>query len=356
MRSSLSESSYVPRVGYLGWHGYGNLGDEAIYDAVRSELAGARFVDIPRTPGEYIRGTLAGSTRALRGGAQVIGGGTLIGRRHWRLLIKMGERLTRDQQTYAIGVGVEDPAFGGKRSGSARGELARWPAVLSRFQNVSVRGPRSAELLADVGFDVAVTGDPALLLPRPKVTPVDGLIGVNLGFHDDLWGHDPDSVVHELSIAVKQLALQGYRFVGILMDGSDRRWTSRVLDGVDAELIAPQDSLAVSAELARCSLVIATRLHALILAALSDTPTISLEYQPKCRDFAMSINDERSLIRTDVLSSGEVVSRALDSLADSAGVRSMKRAAVQTLRQRLRNEFSRARRQIGLPPHSHATP
>ena len=33
-----------PLVGYLGWHGKDNIGDEAIYDAVRSQLPGATFL------------------------------------------------------------------------------------------------------------------------------------------------------------------------------------------------------------------------------------------------------------------------------------------------------------------------
>ncbi|MGB8405454.1 MAG: polysaccharide pyruvyl transferase family protein [Mycobacterium sp.] len=339
-----------PSVAYLGWHGHGNLGDEAIYDAVSQQLSGANFADVPRSPLEFVKAAASGLMPSLRGSVQVIGGGTLIGRRHWRHLIKLGEVVTRNQRTYAIGVGVEDPVFSGRRSGSSRGELSRWPSILSRFESVSVRGPQSAELLSDVGFDVQVSGDPALLLPRPDVSPVEGLIGVNLGFHDDLWGHNAHAVAQELAGAVKHLAAQGYKFVGILMDARDRKWTSMALDGVDAEMVFPEDSAGVTAELARCSLVVVTRLHAAILAALSDTPAISLEYQPKCRDFALSINDERSLIRTDTITQHEVIDRACALLADRQNIRASKRAAVDILRERLAAEFSAARCQIGLEP------
>jgi hypothetical protein len=36
-----------PLVAYLGWHRRGNLGDDAIYDAVRSQLPRATFLDVP---------------------------------------------------------------------------------------------------------------------------------------------------------------------------------------------------------------------------------------------------------------------------------------------------------------------
>jgi len=249
---------------------------------------------------------------------------------------------------FAIGVGVEDPVFGGFRSRSENGELGQWPRVLSQFDSVSVRGPRSAELLSDVGVSVEVCGDPALLLPRPQVSAEDGLIGVNLGFGDDLWGHDPVGLAAEMSTAVKLLSAQGYRFVGILMNPDDRKWTEVALRDVAADIVHPVDACAAARELARCSLAIVSRLHAGILTALSDTLVISLEYQPKCRDFALSIDDERSLLRTDMVTAGAVVERAQAALADSENIRRRTRDAVTVLRQRLEAQYGLLRHELGL--------
>ena len=340
--------SAEPLVGYLGWHGKGNLGDDAIYDAIRAQLSGARFLDLPRLPHEVFHAAVTGRTRLLRRSAQVVGGGTLVGRRHWRRLVRRGLAITGNQGSYAIGVGVEDPAFVGRRSGSGRDELRRWLPLLAEFRAVSVRGPRSAELLADAGLDVEVAGDPALLLPQPDAVAEDGLIGVNLGFGDDLWGHDPETLAAEMAGALNTLAGQGHRFLGILMNPGDRRWTSQALSGVTAEIVLPRDANAAAAEFARCSTAIVSRLHAGILAALSATPVVSLEYQPKCRDFALSIDAERSLIRTDRLSGGAVVERVQDTLADAALIRARTESAVARLRQRLRGEYRIVRARLGL--------
>lgn len=338
-----------PLVAYLGWHGRGNLGDDAIYDAVRSQLPGAAFLDLPVRSREMICAVAAGSDRPLRGSTvQVLGGGTLVGRRAWRRAVNRGRMLTKSKGSYAIGVGVEDPIFKGRASGSGRSELKRWAPILSEFQTVSVRGPRSAELLADIGLNVEVSGDPALLLPRPDVVPEEGLIGVNIGFGDDLWGHDPATLAGEISVAMKQLSAHGYRFVGILMNSQDKRWTQVALSGIPADIVLPADADGAARELARCSAAIVTRLHAGILAALSDTPVVSLEYQPKCRDFALSIDDERSLIRTDELSSAAVVERITNALAEASDIRARTRVAVAGLRQRLESEYVALGRQLGL--------
>jgi polysaccharide pyruvyl transferase WcaK-like protein len=337
-----------PFISYLGWHGLRNIGDDAIYDAVSGRLTGANVLDLPRSPQEWVSATVSGRKRALRGSVFLVGGGTVVGRRHWRYMIGYGMSLSRPEGGHAIGVGVEDPAFQGRRSGSGRNELSRWRPLLSRMRTVSVRGPRSAELLADIGFDARVSGDPALLLPDPGVRPEGGRIGLNVGFGDDLWGHDPGVLAAELAGAVAQLRARGYRVVGILMNGEDRRWTEAAL-GDGAEIVSPASPADAARQLGRCSLAIVTRLHAGILGALSGTPVLTLEYQPKCRDFALSIDDAGSLLRTDSVTSAAVVDRVLDMLADAPGVRVRKLAAVASLRARLSADYEQVRRQLGLP-------
>jgi polysaccharide pyruvyl transferase WcaK-like protein len=340
-----------PIVAYVGWHRRGNLGDDAMYDAVRSQLPEATFVDLPFFPDEAVTAAARGLNRSLQRSsraAQILGGGTVVGRRPWRRCVKRGTRFT-NKGSYAIGVGVEDPVVIPLLGGGGKDELKRWKPLLSEFQIVSVRGPRSAELLADIGLDVQVSGDPALLLPRPDVAPEDGLIGVNVGFGDGvIWGHDRAALAEEVSIAIKQLSSQGHRFVGILMNSKDKRWTGMALKDVAADIVFPEDAAAAAREMARCSATIVSRLHAGILASLSDTPVISLGYQTKCRDFALSIDNAEYVIRTDQLSAAAVVDMVGSALADAPNIRSKTRAGVTRLRQRLQSEYGTVREQLGL--------
>ncbi len=56
-------------------------------------------------------------------------------------------------------------------------------------------------------------------------------------------------------------------------------------------------------------LLVAMNLHAGILAAVANVPFVSLEYQPKCRDFAATIGWEEFLVRTDDLEPGKLIDR-----------------------------------------------
>ena len=337
----------TPVVSYLGWHGYDNLGDDAIYDAVSGQLPGVTMLDLPRQPQDWLSATVSGRRRALRDTPLLVGGGTVLGRRHWRYMIGYGLSQARHAGGYAIGVGVEDAVFQGRRSGSGRDELSRWRPLLSRLRKVSVRGPRSAALLADMGFDADVSGDPALLLPRPDVDPEEGRIGLNVGFGDDLWGHDPAALAGQLAVAVAELRARGHDVVGILMNEADRKWTRAAL-GDDGVVISPASPEEAALELGRCSLAIVTRLHAGILAALNGTPVLTLEYQPKCRDFASSIDDEQWLLRTDAVTSGAVLDLVTGMIGEAAEIRERKLAAVASLRGRLQSDYEQVRTQLRL--------
>ncbi len=71
---------------------------------------------------------------------------------------------------------------------------------------------------------------------------------------------------------MRELASRGHRFVGILMNPDDRTWLEVALRDVSTDILLPPDAEAGAREFARCSAAIVCRLHAGILAALSDTP------------------------------------------------------------------------------------
>jgi len=329
----------APGLGYLGWHSRGNVGDDAIHDGVIASMPGVSIVDIPLYPRDFVKGL--GNLKRLGASIPFLGGGTCVGRRNWRLHVIGGLTMARCRPAAAVGVGVEDPAFAGRHSFSDRGELAHWRKVLRRFDGVSVRGPRSAELLADIGVQARVVGDPALALGRPCELPDMGLVGVNLGFGDDLWGHDPDAVVSATSAMCTELAQRGYRVVGLAINPGDVQLLRRMLGraGLPPTVEAPASASLFAAAAARCNVIVAMRLHAAILAALAGVPSVQLEYQPKCRDFARSIGGEQHLLRTDRLTSSGLVAGTLGLIENRDTEAARVTTMVDALRASLREEF-----------------
>ncbi|WP_110318981.1 polysaccharide pyruvyl transferase family protein [Mycolicibacterium moriokaense] len=330
---------------YIGWHGRDNIGDDAIFDAVQSQLPGVRLDDLPHYGASAV---LSAFSPKFRGSPLVLGGGTVVGRSSWRRVVARGLKISGASPGFALGVGVEDPEFQGIASCSGNDELRRWISVLRRFRSVSVRGPRSAELLADAGYDAKISGDPALMLPPPDAAPEEGVIGLNMGFGDDLWGHDPHRVAEAVSIALRTLSKRGHRLVGVLMNPDDEIWTRRAFDGIaDSRVVVPNNPAQAAQLFSSCTTVIACRLHAGILAALSATPVVALEYQPKCRDFARSIGNDEYLLRTDVFSADDVVQLVASSIENQESIRSRTRERVDELRRRLFDDYATVRSVLG---------
>jgi polysaccharide pyruvyl transferase WcaK-like protein len=329
---------------YLGWNGHDNLGDDAIHLALREQLCDFEFVDLPTDPLGAARNVLRPRAR-LRRSRVLLGGGTVIGRANWRLAVAAALRACNRGPAAMIGVGVEDPRFHGRRSFSRFGELARWRGLLGRFERVTVRGPQSAELLADVGIDATIVGDPALLLtPRPP--RAGNAVVACLGYGDDIWGHDQRLVEREVGLALAHVRDAGADVRFVVANPADRATTAAAASWAgasDAAISCATTPQRFFELLDGAAVVVAERLHASVLAACAGVPFVSLEYQPKCRDFAESLDIPLPSMRTDRLRSAElaelIVATALDDRA-----RSHLDASVGRLRSMLLREVDGLRR------------
>src|ERR1700722_10023044 len=117
-------------IGYLGWHGHGNMGDDAIRDALSHALGDQRFIALPLTARSIARHLAHPRTNQIRRIHLLLGGGTVIGRKNWRLPLLVDLALCGRSPAFMVGAGVEDPSFQGRDSFSKGGELARWIGVL----------------------------------------------------------------------------------------------------------------------------------------------------------------------------------------------------------------------------------
>ena len=307
-------------VAYVGWNGRGNTGDDAMFEALAGELAPVATVEsFPVYAKELVGAATEGRLTALRRAHLLLGGGTLLGRSVWRkTLLYKAFPLVRREPRFMVGVGVEDPSFQGRHSFSDAGdELWRWPSLLRRFRRVSVRGPRSQELLAELGIEATVAGDPALLLRAADgVEHAERVLGVTLGFGDDLWGHDHGRVERAVAGCLRTLLARGWRVRLLCMNEEDggRHRTLAGGDRVTVEMAGtPAEYLAAAAG---CEVMIAERLHAMVLSAAAGTPFVGLDYQPKCADFARSVQWTEWTVRTDAVDASALTER-VEALAEA---------------------------------------
>jgi len=286
-RRAWSRVADCSRVGYIGYLGYGNLGDEAMFEGVKQALPGARLFYYRHPDRERPLARL-GLSGARFFQSALLGGGTLIGPGYVdtvELAIEQGLPL------WSLGTGVGSPGFEVESSV----ELGPWATLLPRFAHISVRGPLSAERLATLGVTrVDVTGDPAFLLARSSLEPTADPPRVLLNVaqperpdRTDAW----NASMAALAEALRELAAANWLIEPVAMQARDVADTAEVLAaaGVRAAPWLARDSDSFFRRAAPCTFAITVRLHAGILAACAGVPPVVLGYRDKCLDFCRSI-------------------------------------------------------------------
>jgi hypothetical protein len=337
---------------YVGWVGYLNLGDEAMYELCRTRFSGIRWsrledVSYELHPGQIIRRghqspnqmleaitEELSNQRRLRSlatktlqkvanltGRQVglYGGGTLINRNADALDQYISVRKRSGHLVPTFGTGVIQPNFWSTREAGWTNRLKEWAAVLAELPVAGVRGPMSKALLDDAGArNVVVCGDPAVSFHRPysnqpRPARREGPLRVGLNTGDcsgQLWGRAED--VSDSFVALARWLRQSGHQVEIIPV-----WTRDVEPCLEVARRAQLDRSAVSSvcyahdafleRVEKLDLMVCLKLHAGVLAAAANVPFVSVEYQPKCRDFAASLGWEDFVLRTDQLEPGKLI-------------------------------------------------
>lgn len=311
-----------PFNGYLGWTGYGNLGDEAVYEAFDALFPSEHFVPfrIVSKPAQTFQ-RLVHQPVPIKNMA--LGGGTLINQsRIW--LEHVEYAVANDIPVFCIGSGVASSSFWKAHPGVHSGsDLERWAAALQKFVFVGVRGPRSQAALKEAGVEAEIVGDTAIALAPEKFTPKKSfkkVIGINVSFGTDnvMYG-DAETFLKEMAGAVQKLCKQGYT-VRILPIWAGDMPASKALEAavhhsgctiVRAYANTPEYLAAID----DCDLFIGQKLHATIFSTMLRKPSLMLEYRPKCLDYMESIDMAKFSLRTDAVSVENVVA-AVGELAD----------------------------------------
>ncbi|MFH1771971.1 MAG: polysaccharide pyruvyl transferase family protein [Candidatus Omnitrophota bacterium] len=290
-------------LGYIGYLGHGNFGDEAMYVAVQR-----LFNDINILPFKFsnkIELLEKIKSRKIYK-AVLLGGGTLINSKGSLSELKIAQ--DRYGLSFVFGAGVKNPDFWDR---FAKGEnfLKEWVQLLKKCQFVGVRGPLSKKILEQNGFYGAeIIGDSALSLARNNISSKNKRkkVGVNFGFSGGkAWGNDNDFLAF-MAKFTKVIIEKGWEvtFLPVLRDDIPYiEDVARRVGKSEVKLIYEYMNIERTLDfLEDCDLFIGEKLHSVILAKCVYTPSIMLEYRPKCLDFMMSLGLEDFNIRIDVLS------------------------------------------------------
>lgn len=296
------------QVGYVGWLGYQNLGDEALFQTISDLLSSASLFHYAPTPSEIRILRLLKKEKTFR--AICLGGGTLIGSLSWLKIIQ--DALSHNIPVFSFGTGVLDPDY----STESNLYLDEWVELLSQFKEVSVRGYLSADLLGQLGIkDVKVVGDPLLALASETLVDAseDFVLGINVGqpLVSQSWGASEKNIIDAVAKNLKLLATKGWRYRLFSVIPDDEPVQNQLADLIGTRHIEysklykdPNDFIS---DASKCCVFVGMKLHATILAYTAYTPVIMLEYQPKCRDFMFTVNRMDYNLRMDHITSNVLV-------------------------------------------------
>lgn len=294
-------SSRPPRIAYVaGWNRHHNLGDEALYAALKLLFCPADFVDYPK--GLETKLFLRSADAAL------LAGGTLIGGKV-STVEKAAHCFKICRRSVVFGTGVDNPNFWIERFGVSDWQNCKkqWKKVLQKSEYVGVRGPLSAEILVDLGLSkVEVIGDPVLAFARTELPSKNSwqadTIGFNIGETKGyMWGDQNQLCAQYIKLAM--LARKaGFRIKWFVVWPRDLPITLQAAGSSNTtdDIYKIYEDYNTYLDLVKSvSIFVGMKLHSVALAMCNYVPSLMLEYRPKCRDFMKSIGQDEATIRTD---------------------------------------------------------
>ncbi len=324
-----------------GYHGFGNCGDEAILQAMvtniralPAELEITALSNKPEfTKTEYkvnsvqrfsifaVLGAIFKSDIVLSGGGTLLQDGTstrsLI---YYLTIIKAAKLFRKKVMVYANGIGPV--------SGKRNRKLVK--AVLKSVDVITLREKLSEADLRSIGVDrpdIEVTADPAFTLcsvseERAKQILADEgvpvgkqMVGVSVReWSKAKYGED---YVKKLAAACDELSKQGKTIVLLPMEyPRDLGISQRLVESMSqkAYMLKKRYTPSEILGLVGCfDLMISMRLHTLIFAAVKNVPMLGVIYDPKVEYYLKELEmPEAGDVRTKRLNSAEITAKAKD--------------------------------------------
>ena len=328
------------RIGYIGAQGFRNLGDDAMFEAIKRLLPGRTVIPYSEPWHERrLRRVRLGGPRFFD--SVVLGGGTMI---NPHTLYIVQEALRQGTRLWSLGTGVGSCGFRQPENV----DITEWRPLLTEFDGIGVRGPRSRDALRAIGLDnVQVVGDLALALvgdelAGPTAAPRVLLNAAGPAAHipeEQAYASPEYERLDDVSVALKSLVRQGWTVVPVAMNETDIPTIQKTLAAAGlpaANITVPSTAAEFFAVASPCRFAVAVRLHAAVLACCAGVPPLMIGYRPKCEDFMESMELQEWNMVLAKTQRGEIARRISDLARCSVELRSLVFARAQAWRKRLR--------------------
>lgn len=331
-----------------GYYGFRNTGDEAVLAGTirgfeRKGLADARSFTVlsadphwaesvhdaqavPRMDFGAVRRALREADLLLSGGGSLLQDVTsLRSLVYYVAVIFMARRLGTPHMLYAQGIGP-------LRRSVSRALVRRAAATAAA---ITVRDASSAELLRNLGVPadrVFTTADPALLLKAPERSSEESADAPVVGLAIRPWQRM--DVVRIFGEAARELARKDIGVAWIAMQtGYDDGLCREAASLYGGTFLDPQGHPTEAVKMtASVDVLVGMRLHALILAAVSDVVPVGVAYDPKIDAFMRRLGLDRLTLPLAAVTGHAVATLALEALANRQLAEAAVRSAVPSLR------------------------
>lgn len=290
-------------VAYFGEWKSRNLGDVAVYLAF-NRLASPSVNVIPLRLSSNLLERMIDKITLSMCESIVVGGGTQFTPTNKSILSFL---LNQGKPVWSFGTGVGSCGF----SERAFQDIRIIKEEINLLSMISVRGPRSAKSLSDLGISSNVIGDPALSLSSTRHDIVLALMKkILVSLLPAVEGEEMAlyaTFKNNLASALAHYIKKGFKLKFVAMGPGDYREADDFIRNYkfnDVEIIKIYEDINQFFELAKsCDFVISMRLHGAILSATVGIPFLLVNYREKCEDFVESIDALDSLVSADIDSS-----------------------------------------------------
>ncbi len=307
---ALPDDRSLPRGYYLGFPFDANFGDQWMYQVLEKQLPAVRFVHPQSEQDTWHRLRPKGEFEFLQ-----LGGGTLINQKPV-VFERALPFLAAEIPSFCFGTGVGEVSRWGDH-------LALWCELLTQFQFVGVRGPRSFERLKQDGLtNHEMVGDACLLDDvslhiQPQSTYRRLRLWVDLSFGAQ---ETPESTVfrYRLLRLLASLEESGRAEISLFSTWSayDPWVRHQVAQFLPRDRPIVSLSRASRSTLQTADLCITYRLHACAAALTSGAPVLAVEYEDKCGDFLEYLNLQQYLIAPNAEGAAKLETWLTGSAAD----------------------------------------